>query len=163
MPFRLFLVSSSVTLLCVCFCFLGRNLKICKPGQQCERKPEADTEAASAPEGYGVYALSLPWEPAREWPCVGSWAPCRPGTGTFNLQGTHTFKKDPLSFTSFVPNNPGKSVGKIVSLPLDPVGKKHWEPQIVCSLERFFSWRSGKVCSRWTSGPLAVFRHPLLR
>lgn len=43
------------SLLCV-LPFLGRNLKICKPGQQCERKPEADSEAAPAPEGYGRYS-----------------------------------------------------------------------------------------------------------
>lgn len=54
-PLLFLLLPLTIALLCVRFCFLGRNLKVCKPGQQCERKPEADPEETSAPEGYGTY------------------------------------------------------------------------------------------------------------
>lgn len=58
--------------------FLGRNLKICKPGQQRERKPETDSEAASAAEGYGVYSPWSSLRPSAGRPCsdMSSPVPC---------------------------------------------------------------------------------------
>lgn len=79
-----------MTLLCVrSLCFLGRNLKICKPGQQRERKPEADPEAAAAAEGHGMSA-PVPWQESGP---VNLTRQLAYDPSIFRLQGTHTCQR----------------------------------------------------------------------
>lgn len=111
--------------------FLGRNLQVCKSGQQCERKPEANAEAAPAPEGYGMSSSLPPRRPTGERPVEAAGQP--------GLQGTSIFQSAGLPcLISFVLSSPGNSLGKIFLCPFDPVGNELQELQIMFS---------GTVCS----------------
>lgn len=76
------------------------------------------------------------------------------GTRTFRLQGAPAPKKVLMLFTSSVLSSPGRSQGKLFSLPLDPAGNSlDQESQIEFVFWKFFFFFFLKVrASLWQVG-----------
>lgn len=147
----------------VCASLAGRNLKVCQPGQQCKRKPEADAAAAPAAEGHGTCTRFF-LRPMGE-PPGGEGGKEQPphATSAFICRGPG-FHERPPTPCPFALSNPGDlQERKALLLPLDPAGRKHSELWIVVLSGALLSYKEHSATGRLPFLLLSSSTHSSLR